>query len=92
MPADASRAAFALTRRTRCAALVDYFDFVSRVNTVVVTARTLTETLDDPALHKFAAHLLALLHVRIAAPQRAHAFASVHARRVLTRGWARSKR
>ena len=56
----------ALTRRVRpCrAALLDYFDFVSRVNAVVVTARALADVLLDPELHKFAAHLLALLHVR----------------------------
>ena len=58
-----------LTRRVqpRRAALLDYFDFVSRVNAVVVTARALADVLLDPELHKFAAHLLALLHVRTAA-------------------------
>jgi len=62
----------ALTRRVPpChAALLDYFDFLSRVNTVVVTARTLKDSLLDPELHKFAAHLLALLHVRSTAAGR----------------------
>jgi hypothetical protein len=52
---------------------VDYFDFLSRVNAVVVTAHTLSDALRDPELHKFAAHLLALLHVRFADAQRMRA-------------------
>ena len=61
-----------LTRRVqpRRAALLDYFDFVSRVNAVVTTARALADVLLDTELHKFAAHLLALLHVRTAAARR----------------------
>ena len=70
-------AACADALRARHAGLLDYFDFVSRVNAVVTTARTLSDTLRDPELHKFAAHLLALLHVRIAAAPLVYTLGSI---------------
>jgi hypothetical protein len=46
-------------------ALAAYWRFMSHCNALVVTARTLAEVVSDQEAHKFSAHLLALLYVRV---------------------------
>ena len=91
--AHAPRLHCVLTRRVQpCrAALADYYDFVSRVNAVVVTARALADVLRDAELHKFAAHLLALLHVR-SRSRPAYAVTRTDANGARSNAWAASEK